>query len=206
MCSVLQDSLKICKVFVLGRIRNLLWPGLAKEEFIAHIPPILSHHFCAPVIAVSEKNCVNLGYMWPVYSKLLFSFFSAFAMPLHRREHEIRVPLHYCPTHLLPELPLAPAWGGSSELAFLRKMLQVQGKRVKGMARSRKWQQKTRAGQRKERWWQARDKGRANLKAVLQKGPAVWAYFANIALKGYKKPFGKRPSWTSLIPVVMGNS
>lgn len=55
--------LKICKAFVLGRIRNLLWPGLAKEESIAHITPILSHHYCAQVMAVFQKDTVNLRYM-----------------------------------------------------------------------------------------------------------------------------------------------
>jgi len=76
---------------------------------------------------------------------------SAFAILLHRRENEIRMYLHYCVTGLLPEQPLAPAWAGSAEPALLRQMLRVRGRQAKGMTCSIRQQQKTRAGQRKER-------------------------------------------------------
>lgn len=43
---------------------------------------------------------------------------SAFAMPLHREEKkkEIQMYLHYFPSCLLRGLPLAPAWGRSTDL------------------------------------------------------------------------------------------
>lgn len=194
----------VCKTFVPERKINPLWPALAKEESIAHIVPILSHPCCGQIIAVSQKNDTNLGDVTSLLKNVV-SPVSAFAMPLHRRENETRMYLHYCITCLLPELPLAPAWGGSTELAFLREMLWVQWRQAKGMTHSIKQQQKTRAGQREERRWQARDKRRANLETVQQEGPTFWACFANLASKGYRNQVGKGPSWSSLMPIITGN-
>lgn len=124
--------------------------------------------------------------------QIVVSFLSAFARPLHRKEHEIRVKgqhLHCSPTHLLPELPPAPAWGGSSELAFLRRMLQLWGKRAKGM----------------EKKGDDRGPEKSKPEESAAQGTCSLSLFY-IALEGYRNLFGKRLSWRSLIPIAMGNS
>lgn len=65
-----------------------------------------------------------------------------------------------------------------------------------------KWQQKTRTGKRNERWWQARDKRRANLETVQQEGPTAGACSVNLASKGYRNYTGRGPS---VIPIIIGN-
>lgn len=167
MCNALQDSLKICKAFVLGRIRNLLWSELAKEGSIAHITPIPSRHYCAQVIAVSQKNCVNLRYVWPLYSKLLFLFLClCYATAQKGTWNKGAFTLLSHPSH--PWAASGPSLGTKFWTCLSREDVTSTGKGAKGMVHSRKWQQKTRAGQGKERWWQTGNKRRANQKTVLQ--------------------------------------
>lgn len=81
--------------------------------------------------------------------KNMISPISAFTMPPHRKEREIRMCLHYFPPCLLLELSLAPAWGKSTDPASLGEMLQVQERRAMGMthrpqmaAENKDWEEK----------------------------------------------------------------
>lgn len=173
--------------FVPERIINPLWPGLAKEESIAHIAPILSHPYCAQIIAVSEKNCENMGHVWHLSSKTL----CLLSLPLLCHCTEGKMKSGCCTTVQPASSQSCPQRGEEPEPAFLREVLRARERQAEGMTCSIRWQQKTRAGQRKERWWQARDKRTANLETVQQEGPAVWACFANWASEGYRNQVGK---------------
>lgn len=111
--------------------------------------------------------------------------------------------LYYLPP---PRAASIPSLGRNLNLPFSREMLHVQERQAKGTIRSVRWQQKTRAGQIKERWWQARDKRRANLETAQHEGPTVRACFANFASTGYRNQVGKGPCWSSLMPTITGNS
>lgn len=93
--------------------------------------------------------------------------------------------LYYLPP---PRAASIPSLGRNLNLPFSREMLHVQERQAKGTIRSVRWQQKTRAGQIKERWWQARDKRRANLETAQHEGPAVRACFCQLRLHGLQKP------------------
>lgn len=173
--------------FVSEKIINPLCPGLAKEESIAHIAPILSHPYCARIIVGSQKNRENLGHMWHLLLKNVVSPTSAVSMTMHRRKHEIRMYLHYCTTCLLPELPPAPAWGGAWTCLSQRDVVNA-GETSSGddlqhqaAAENKSWPEK-----RKVMTGEGQEKSKPGDSAAW--GTCSLSLFCQLGLQGLQKP------------------